>query len=148
MRIPLAFVTTVAAILTIGALADGDGRFALAAGAVTLVAGVFLLRSLRDPAAGRAAGLRAEVSFTSPTYSAAPQDGTPARVRTHRGSWQVTLRRVPERGDLKIRDVAQRGWLWLDPDGLPEKVRISSGTSWKTWPVAEAAEETTEGPRT
>lgn len=146
MRILLTFVSTLAAILTISALSGGAWRDALVTGAVTLVAGVFLLRNLRDPEVTRQNGLQAQVSFSSPLAQDGPGGGTQARVWTHNAAWVATLDRTPERGDMEIHDVPHRGWVWLASDGLPERVRITYGTTWKTWPVVYAAKAPKEGP--
>lgn len=147
MRFLLAFVTAVAALITIGAVPGGDWQTVLAAGPVLLVAGFFLVRNLRDPEITRRNGLRAKVRILLPPYDGTKRDGTLARVDTYRGTWRVTLDRMPERGDLQMHDVPQRGWVWLGPDGLPERLKITHGNTWNTWSVLSAAPSTTEGSR-
>ncbi|MBV7395710.1 hypothetical protein [Mameliella sediminis] len=146
MRFILAFVTAVAAIILIGAIADGDWQALLYAGPVVIVAGALLWRNLQDPEVTRRNGLRARVTFTFEPGDGVRRDGTYARVNTHPADWHVTLQRTPERGDMQIYDTPHRGWVWLGPDGLPERVKISYATTWKTWPVVSAAPISTEGP--
>lgn len=139
MRIVLAFVTIVGAILCIAALVNGAAADLLYAGPITAIAGFFLLQNLRDPEVTRKNGLRARVSFGfAPGEGVAPK-GTFALLQTHKGSWQVALDRMAEPGDLQMHGVPQRGWVWLDQSGLPARVKITYATSWKTWDVISAA---------
>ncbi|MGP6089337.1 hypothetical protein [Antarctobacter jejuensis] len=139
MRFILAFVTAVGAIISISALGGGDMQTLGYVGPVTAVAGVFFWRNLRDPEVTRRNGLRARVTFTFEPGDGIRRNGTYASVRTYKANWFVTLQRTPERGDMQMYDVAQRGWVWVGPDGLPEKVKISYASTWKTWPVVSAA---------
>jgi hypothetical protein len=147
MRFVLAFVTGVAALITIGAVPGGDWQTVLTAGPVLLVAGFFLVRNLRDPEITRRNGIRAKIHLLLPPFDGTTQSGTLARVETYRGTWRVTLDRMPEGGDLHMHDVPQRGWVWLGQDGLPERLKITHGNTWKTWPVLSAATSSTEGSR-
>lgn len=139
MRIILAFVTAVAAIMAVGALAEGDLRGFGPTGAVAAVAGFFLWRNLRDPEITRKAGLRARVTFAFAPADGVSRDGTYARIDTYAGAWNVTLKRTPQRGDMQMYDTPQRGWVWLDEAGLPARIKINFATTWKTWPVVSAA---------
>ncbi len=145
MRIILSFVTAVGAIISISALVSGDMQAVLYAGPVTLVAGLFLWRNLRNPEVTRKNGLRAKVTFTFEPGDGVRRDGTYAHVWTYKASWHVTLKRTPEQGDMQIYDTPHRGWVWLDQDGLPERVKISYATTWKTWPVVSATRASAEG---
>lgn len=141
MRILLAFVAFVALIMTVTAIGDGDWVMMAGAGAVAMVAGVFLWRDLRDPAKTRALGLRCAVTFLVADTRGEIAKGTLARVNTihtPKRSWDVRLDRMPEGGDMDLINVAQRGWVWLGPDDLPERVKIDYGATWKTWDVLSA----------
>ncbi|GGL61363.1 hypothetical protein [Wenxinia marina] len=142
MRIPAAFTVFAAGAMALSALAAGRPSEALAALAVLAVAGGILWRLLRDPAATRRGGHFATVRFRPPPAGDGPRTGTFALVRTQerRGPWDVALDRRPERADLEVMGVDQGGWVWLGETGLPERVRIDYGTTWKTWPVLSAAE--------
>lgn len=139
MRFILFLVTAVGAMMTIAALVQGDRASLLYVAPVTAVVGVFFWRNLRDPEVTRKNGLRARVTFSFEPGEGVQRTGTFARVQTHRGAWHVALDRMPERGDLQMHGVMQRGWVWLDAAGLPEKVKISYASTWKTWPVISAA---------
>ena len=142
MRFILAFVTIVAVILTVDAAIRADWPMAGVAGSVAMVAGVFLLRDLRNPDKTRALGLECKVIFTMSDTRFTTQTGTPARIepwaKTFGAGWVVSLDRLPERGDLTMIDAPQRGWVWLGPDNLPEKVKITYGNTWRSWPVLTA----------
>ncbi len=138
-RILLAFVAFVAAMVAFSGLKDGDAGTWVPALAVLAGAGALLLRNLRNPEISRKGGLRGQVTFQLEQGRGMARKGTFARVKTHDGNWDVTLDRVPERGDMDIYGTAHRGWVWLDQSGLPEKVRIDYGSTWKSWPVLEAA---------
>lgn len=143
MRFVLAFVTAVGVIITLGGLIAGE-RLGYAA-PVTAIAGFFLWRNLRDPEVGRKQGLRAQVTFFYEAGDGVTGFGTFGRVKSHKGVWHVALDRPPERGDFAMHGVAQRGWVWLDQAGLPQRVRINYGTTWKSWPVLSAAVESHRG---
>ncbi|PIV74656.1 MAG: hypothetical protein COW55_08430 [Rhodobacteraceae bacterium CG17_big_fil_post_rev_8_21_14_2_50_65_11] len=148
MRIILFFVTALCVIVTIDALVDGDIQGLAYAGPVTALTGLLLWRNLRNPDVTRKNGLFARVTFTIGGFDGGQPDGTPARVDTHAGTWDVILNRTPERGDMAMLDTAHRGWVWLDETGLPARVRIDFATTWKTWPVALAAPAAqAEGPK-
>jgi hypothetical protein len=139
MRFVLFFVTTVGALMTIAALVQGDNASLACVGPVTAIAGVFFWRNLRDPEETRKNGLRAQVTFFHQAGAGVTGPGTYARVWTHRGVWHVALDRMSVRGDLQMHGVAQRGWVWLDPAGLPARVKINYAKAWKTWTVSSAA---------
>lgn len=139
MRFVLFFVTTVGAIMTIAALAQGDSASLVYVAPITAVAGVFFLRNLRDTEVTRKNGLRAQVAFQIEPGGGLSGSGTYGLVKTHKGDWHVVLDRAPAQGDLAMNGVMRRGWVWLDPDGLPEKVKVSYAKSWDTWPVLNAA---------
>ena len=130
-------------MILVPALWAGDWDTVYIAGPVAAVASVFLWRNLRDPAKTRAQGLRCTVTFTLSDNRDRVVKGTPARVRprvtSFGAAWDVALDRHPQGGDLSMIDTPQRGWVWLGPDNLPEKVKIDYGSTWKTWGVISAA---------
>ncbi len=144
MRVVLFLATAVAAIMTVGAIANGDGAALVWTGPAAIVAGLLFRRNLRDPAITRKGGLRARVAFTFSPPAGVTDGGTYAVVRTHAGTWHVSLDRVPERADMALDGVDQRGRVWLVESGLPARVRIEYGTAWKTWTVVSAVETTDE----
>lgn len=129
--------------MTVAALAQGDTGSLAYAAPVAAVAGFLFWRNLRDPEVTRANGLRAQVSFRYQSAAGLRGPGTFARVQTYPGAWDVVLDRMPERGDLTMLDVPQRGWVWLGSDGLPEAVKIRYARHWKTWRVTGAARDDT-----
>ncbi len=147
MNVLWAFVLAVAAIMAVAALVDGR----LAEGAVALLvaagAGGLLWRHLSNPEARRAGGHHGMVTFLPDAGDRFGGKGTLAGVRTHvhATGWTVALDRTPERGDMALLGTQQRAWVWLSAAGLPEKVRIDYGSTWKTWPVLDAEPETTKG---
>lgn len=139
LRVALFFVTAVGAILTVSALAGGDRAPLAWTAPLTAVAGLLLWRDLRDPARGRDGGVFATVTFTlEPGPGLSPGPGTSATILTHLGSWATALDRPPERGDLALHGVPRRGWVWLDAQGLPRRLRIDGGSGWKSWTVSAA----------
>jgi hypothetical protein len=139
MRFVLVFVTFVSAIIMIGALTDGDRTTLIYAVPITAVLGFFTWQNLRDPAATRKNGRLAQITFAFEAGAGVTGSGTFARVKTHGAAWHVALDRMPERGDLDMYGVAQRGWVWLNEADLPERVKINYAMTWKTWPVVSAA---------
>lgn len=139
MRVPLAFITLVAAIMSLSAVLDADWGMVAVTAPVLAVAGAFLWRNLRDPAAGRAGGLQAVITFTAEAGAGLRGPGTFGMVRTYNRRWAIVLDRAPEQGDPALWGTAQRGWVWLDAEDLPQKARINYGSTWKTWPVTSAA---------
>lgn len=145
MRILLAFVTAIAAIIATSSVTEGDWAMVAGAGAVALVAGAFLWRNLKDPAKTRAMGLQASVTFLMADTRDEVAHGTLAQVKTilaPKQVWHLRLDRHPEGGDMALIDTSQRGWVWLGPDNLPLKVKIDYGASWKTWDVLSARPST------
>lgn len=143
MRILLAFISFIAAMLALSAIGERDFVMVAGAGAVALVAGVFFWRNLRDPDKTRAMGLQSTVIFKMADTRGEVANGTLAQVNTvhtPKRSWTVRLDRMPEGPDMGLIDTTQRGWVWLGADDLPEKVKIDYGTTWKTWPVLSAQE--------
>ena len=145
MRFILAFVTSVGAIISVGALGGSDIQTLGYTGPFTAVVGFFFWRNLRDPEVTRKNGLYASVTFIFAPGDGVRRDGTYARVWTYKGVWHVTLQRAPQQGDMQMYDTMQRGWVWLDQAGLPEKVKISYASTWKTWPVISAAPTSSPG---
>jgi len=139
VRIVLAFAVAVGAVWTLAELLEGRFQDVVFGVAVTAVAGALLWRNLKNPELSRKGGEYVKVTFTLDRWPDAPQNGTAAWVETRRTArWHVVLDRVPERIDNDYYGTAQRGWVWLDAAGLPHKVRIDYGTTWKTWPVRAA----------
>ena len=139
MRFVLFFVTTVGAIMSVAALVQGDGTDLMVVGPVTAIAGILFWRNLRNPEVTRRNGLRATIHFTFDPGPGVHRKGTFARVHADPRAWNVALDRVPLRGDMEMLERPQKGWVWLNSDGLPEKVKITYHNRWKTWPVTSAA---------
>ena len=142
MRILLAFATSVALIITISAMVDGDMGTVAVVGPVLLVVAFLLWRNMRDPETTRAMGLKSKVVFILPDPGKEVTNGTLAYVeplrKTFGTGWVTTLDRMPEREDEALINRAQRGWVWLDTLNRPDKVKIDYGATWKTWPILES----------
>lgn len=141
MRILAAFATFVGLTMLFAGVASGDRQSVWGGLLVAAVAGTLLWRNLRNPEVTRQMGTRAQVRFTMQPGPGISGSGTFAHVVSQLGqSWHVALDRVPTRENMDIYDIAHRGWVWLAPGGLPEKVRIDYGTTWESWPVLDAKE--------
>lgn len=139
MRMVLAFVTSVGALVSLGALAQGDWPGLKLAAPVTAIAGLFLWRNLRDPEITRKQGRRARVTFSHLPGPGVRGPGSFARVQTHAGAWHVALERPVLPDDLSMHGTPQRGWVWLGTDGLPARVKITRGNHWESHAVTSAA---------
>ena len=120
---------------TIDAARAGATGRALGLLAMLGLGAALLWRNLSDASVGRRAGQAATLAFRPLEGLDGP--GTPARVDSSDGSWDVLLDRTPQRGDLADTD-AWRAWLWLGEDGLPIRVRRRSGGGVRHWTVLRA----------
>ena len=136
-RILLAFALFVGLFWAWDAARAADWPMLAAVLALLVLCAVLLWRNLRDPEVGRAAGHMATLAFTQEAGRGLSGPGTFARIRSRAGDWDVVLDRVPERGDLEDSH-SWSAWVWLGEDGLPVKVRRSSGGSFRRWAVTAA----------
>ncbi|MGR3641020.1 hypothetical protein [Alterinioella nitratireducens] len=141
MRILTGFAALVGLSMLVAGVTSGASASLWGGLAVAGVAGALFWRSLRNPEVTRKMGSFAQVTFAMQPGPGVSGPGTYARVATPQGNaWDVALDRLPVREDMDAYDIAHRGWVWLAPGGLPEKVRIDYGTTWKNWPVLKATE--------
>ena len=139
MRVVFAFALFLGLSWAVSDILSGHAREALVGLAIALVSGALLWRDLRDPEKTRKGGEMAKITFTFEPGEGIGPPGKYARIDTYRRvAWSVALDRAPRREDLDMNGIVRRGWVWLDADGLPQRVRIDSGMTWESWPVLGA----------